>query len=94
MLIARTSRSTGVGVGPLGLFVLVIGGLLYAALLLICITAVAVFIAAKWGSEWARGRRRQISAAAPVHTRAVGPPIRGHREITALERAIMAQPRH
>ncbi len=43
-VIARTSRNTGVSLGPLGLFVLLIGGLI--TLVAMAIVVAATFIAA------------------------------------------------
>jgi hypothetical protein len=43
-VVARTSRNTGVSVGPLGLVVMAVGGLLY--LVVLAVVTVAAFVAA------------------------------------------------
>lgn len=63
--IARTSRNTGVSVGPLGLFVLLIGGLI--ALVLTAVVVLAAWVAA--GAMLVAGEVKRRRAAPHVAAR-------------------------
>lgn len=85
-------RRTGVALGPVAGLVLLIGWLFYAALVATGVALGFLVVAAQWGREWVRGRRRPLQAT-PQPAAGIEPWARGHREITVAERAIMAQKR-
>jgi hypothetical protein len=92
-VIARTGRNTGISVGPVGLFVLAIGWLFLALLVAVGFVVTCLGIAAAWGLDEVRRRRRRPKPTTPHVAPGVEPWARGHREVTATERAIMAQRR-
>lgn len=92
-VIARTSRNTGVSTGPVGLFFLAIGGFFLVALTAAGVVLACVAVGVKWGYDEVRDRRRRPKPTTPRLAPGVEPWARGHREVTATERAIMAQRR-
>jgi hypothetical protein len=63
-VIARTSRNTGVSAGPLGLFVLLIGGLIYLAAMAIVMAVTFVAAGVMLGVSEVRRRRAAPRVAA------------------------------
>lgn len=84
------ARGLGVAVGPVAGLLLLVGWLFYAALLALGVVAIGLVVVAGRAIDWASKRRRR-SVATPRPAPGVEPWVRGHREITATEQAIMGR---
>lgn len=76
--------------GPVATVLLLIGWLLYAAVVALAVALIVLVVAAGWGISWLREERRRQVVATPRPAAGVEPWARGHREVSAAERAIMA----